>query len=443
MARAGLTTEHVVRAAAEPADTVGFDHVTLSAPACGFGVRDAGLHSHVKNRGDLRTRLALPAGEECADRVGTAVAGRAGKGEPDLADAVRLLPSTFHGFGSLEALGGFDAPAMWRRPGDRRSRPCTPPCGTGPRGPRRARNTRKARTMTEQPTKVRPGTLEVTGATLHYEVRGSGPVLVLMPGGSADAGLYDVLAEELADAWTVVSYDPRCYSRSRLDAPVADQRVEDHSEDVHLLIEEVCPDGERASVFGTSASAVVALDLLGRHPERLDRVVAHEPPVVDVLPDAEAAHALFTEVRAAFRRDGAEAAAATMSAGIGDPEPPTPEETSGSTRQDNPQDAPESSGPPPIGSEALARMQANFPVFVEHVLCPFTAYVPDEAALAAVSDRLVPAVGENSGRQLTARPVRVLAERLGRELVAFPGGHVGVVEHPAAFAVMLRKVLGG
>ncbi|MGF1344972.1 TetR-like C-terminal domain-containing protein [Streptomyces flavovirens] len=109
--------------------------MTLSAPACGFGVRDAGLHSHVKNRGDLRTRLALPAGEECADRVGAAVAGRAGKGEPDLADAVRLLPSTFHGFGSLEALGGFDAPAMWRRPGDRRSRPAHHPAAPAHEGP--------------------------------------------------------------------------------------------------------------------------------------------------------------------------------------------------------------------------------------------------------------------------------------------------------------------
>ncbi len=55
----------------------------------------------------------------------------------------------------------------------------------------------------------------------------------------------------------------------------------------------------------------------------------------------------------------------------------------------------------------------------------------------------MPAVGEESGRQLTARPVRVLAERLGREAVAFPGGHVGVVQRPAAFAAMLRGVLGG
>ncbi len=34
------------------------------------------------------------------------------------------------------------------------------------------------------------GTLEAPGATLHYEVRGRGPVLVLLPGGTADAAIF-------------------------------------------------------------------------------------------------------------------------------------------------------------------------------------------------------------------------------------------------------------
>ncbi|MFJ3279888.1 alpha/beta fold hydrolase [Streptomyces halstedii] len=296
--------------------------------------------------------------------------------------------------------------------------------------------------MSEQgSTTVRTGTLEVPGATLYYEVRGAGPVLVLMPGGSADAGLYGPLAEHLADRWTVLTYDPRCYSRSRLAAPVADQRVEEHSDDVRRLIDLVCPDGERASVFGSSASAVVALDLLSRYPERLDRVVAHEPPVVEVLPDATVGRALFAEVRAVFRRDGAEAASATMSAGIGDPGPAVGRGASG-TGWEGPQEDPAAELPPPA-PEAMRRMRANNPVFLEHMLCPFTGYVPDTTALAAGAERLVLAVGEESGRQLTARPVRSLAERLGREAVEFPGGHVGVVQRPAAFAAMLRKVLGG
>ncbi|WP_405883421.1 WHG domain-containing protein [Streptomyces sp. NBC_01136] len=177
MARAGLTADRVVAAAADLADEVGFENVTLSALARQFGVKDASLYSHVKNVRELRSRIALLAAGEMIDRIATAVAGRAGKdalvafagayreyalerpgryaathipldqldatlaaesdayrrtaeitygmlrayglSEPDLTDAVRLLRSTFHGFCTLEANGGFGAPrdvqASWER----------------------------------------------------------------------------------------------------------------------------------------------------------------------------------------------------------------------------------------------------------------------------------------------------------------------------------------
>ncbi|MET8682371.1 WHG domain-containing protein [Streptomyces sp. NPDC004647] len=174
MTRAGLTADRVVRAAADLADDVGFENVTVSALARSFGVKDASLYSHVRNVRDLRTRVALLAAGEFAERIGAAVAGRAGKdalagfadayrefalerpgrytatqiqldpatfaesaghlrnvettyamlrayglAEPDLTDAVRLLRSTFHGYISLEANGGFghprDVQASWER----------------------------------------------------------------------------------------------------------------------------------------------------------------------------------------------------------------------------------------------------------------------------------------------------------------------------------------
>ncbi|MFB7597287.1 TetR/AcrR family transcriptional regulator [Streptomyces sp. NPDC056160] len=164
MARAGLTADRIVAAAAELADEAGLDGVSLSALARRFGVRDASLYSHVRSVQDLRTRLALLAGGEMIDAIASAVAGRAGKDalaafagayrqyahrhpgryaatrlrvdaalvtdssalrrtteitfgmlraygldEPDLTDAVRLLRSTFDGFCALEAVGGFNA----------------------------------------------------------------------------------------------------------------------------------------------------------------------------------------------------------------------------------------------------------------------------------------------------------------------------------------------
>src|SRR4051794_24203327 len=174
MARAGLTADRLVAAAAELADEVGFENLTLSALARRFGVKDASLYSHVRNLQDLRTRLALFAGAEMVDRIAAAVTGRAGKealaafagayrdyalqrpgryaatqirvdqdlvaaspalrrtaevtygmlrgyglDEPDLTDAVRLLRSTFHGYCALESAGGFgaarDVRASWDR----------------------------------------------------------------------------------------------------------------------------------------------------------------------------------------------------------------------------------------------------------------------------------------------------------------------------------------
>ncbi|WP_369207286.1 TetR/AcrR family transcriptional regulator [Streptomyces sp. PU-14G] len=174
MVRAGLTVDRIVTAAAELADEVGLDNVTLSALARRFGVRDASLYSHLRNLADLRTRLCVLAADEMTERIALAVAGRAGKDalvafadayrtyalahpgryaagqlqidpalaaqsaghrrsveltsgmlraygleEPDLTDAGRLLRSAFHGYADLDTRAGFSHPrsldASWHR----------------------------------------------------------------------------------------------------------------------------------------------------------------------------------------------------------------------------------------------------------------------------------------------------------------------------------------
>ncbi|MCU1405861.1 MAG: Transcriptional regulator [Glaciihabitans sp.] len=172
--RAGLTPERLTIAAAELADEVGFDGVTVSAVARSFGVKDASLYSHIAGAHDLRSRVAVLALAQLADRVAAALAGRAGKDalvafanayrsyahehpgryaatqmqlepevllasaarrhaemsrailrgyaleEPDQTDAVRLLGATFHGYVTLERSSGYantprSADASWNR----------------------------------------------------------------------------------------------------------------------------------------------------------------------------------------------------------------------------------------------------------------------------------------------------------------------------------------
>ena len=161
MVRVGLTTARLVQAGAELADEVGFAQVTVSELARRFDVKVASLYSHVKNSHDLKTRIALLALAELADRVAAGLVGRAGKDAlaavanayrdyaqehpgryaatqftldpesaaasaggrhaqmmrailrgyqlkgPDQTHAVRLLGSVFHGYVTLEAGGSF------------------------------------------------------------------------------------------------------------------------------------------------------------------------------------------------------------------------------------------------------------------------------------------------------------------------------------------------
>ncbi|SEP94868.1 Pimeloyl-ACP methyl ester carboxylesterase [Streptomyces sp. yr375] len=277
----------------------------------------------------------------------------------------------------------------------------------------------------------RTGLLKVPGATLRYETRGSGPVLLLIPGGAGDAGLYAGLAPEVAGRYTVVSYDPRGLSRSPLDgpadAPRADEDVRVWSDDARRLLDLLSPD-EEAVVLGCSSGAVVAVDLLARHPERLRHVVAHEPPLLELLPDPAPHRALFAEVREILHTEGAGAAMTRLGEGLADgavrPEPAQPTQL------------------PPGIREMAARMHANLPVFLGRMLVPFSSTVPDLDALRAVSHKLVPAAGRDSRRQLPLYgPAARLAELLGRALVEFPGGHLAAVESPKEFAARLLTVL--
>ena len=270
--------------------------------------------------------------------------------------------------------------------------------------------------------------LRVPGATLYYERRGSGPVLLMIPGGGGDAASFDLVGADLADRFTVVAVDPRGKSRSATGERGRDQRVEVHADDMHRLLAEVSPT-EPAFVFGSSSGAIIALDLLARHPERLRLVVAHEPPVLGLLPDADRWRAAFAGGVEAFGRDGLEAAMAALGA------------AAGQEGTDEPDD--ERAGAAPVDPERFQRMRENMPQFLERELRQFSGHMPDVDALAAHSGRLVPACGRASRGLLLARPAAVLAERFATPLVEFPGGHVGLSTHPVRFAEVLRRTLAG
>src|SRR5215218_1420928 len=150
--------------------------------------------------------------------------------------------------------------------------------------------------------KIRTDTLKVPGATLYYEVCGTDPVLLLIPGGPADTGGFAPIRDVLSDRYTVLTYDPRGLSRSPLDGAPEDTPVQTFADDAHQLLAALGT--EAAFVLGDSSGGLVGLELVNQHPEQVGVLLAHEPPLTRLLDDADE-HARFgREVYDTYRSEG-------------------------------------------------------------------------------------------------------------------------------------------
>ncbi len=279
--------------------------------------------------------------------------------------------------------------------------------------------------MTDSDSQTR-GTLDVPGAQLCYDVRGTGPILLLIPGGPADASTFAPIVPFLIEDFRVVTYDPRGLSRSSIDDSSRDVLVQIQAEDAHRLLQAVTD--EPAYVFGNSGGAITGLTLVERYPEQVQALIAHEPPVIELLPNRDEVSATTEEIYQTYLAQGIWPAMMkflTM-AGI---TPGRPAERTDAEQEDA------------RGSDAMAEMERNFRLFLGSMLREIVSYQPDIARLNAVSSRVLIGRGMTSPGQLAYRTASALAEQLGTATVSFPGGHGGYGEEPEAFAQVLRRVL--
>jgi pimeloyl-ACP methyl ester carboxylesterase len=266
-------------------------------------------------------------------------------------------------------------------------------------------------------------TLDVGAARQYYEVRGSGPALLLV-GSPMAAAQFAPLADALAIDHTVITLDPRGISASRLDDPDEDISVEQRAGDVVAILDTLGL--ESADMFGSSGGAVTGLALVPRHPGRIRTLVAHEPPVQELLPDAADRRADVDDIVATFHREGASAAFPKFMALIG-LQPPA---GASNARQ-----------APIPAKQPTAQDIADGARFLGHDMTATTRFVPDSAALLASTTRVVIGIGASADVQLAQRTALALAERLGVAPVEFPCGHGGFIAHPREFADVLRNVL--
>lgn len=285
--------------------------------------------------------------------------------------------------------------------------------------------------------------LATSGADLYYEVRGSGPLLLVI-GQPMTSGPFGPVAELLAEHHTVVTYDPHGLGRSTVDDPSIPISPEVQAEDLAHLVDAV--GGGPADVFGTSGGAVAGLALAARYPHLVRTLIAHEPPVVELLPDARYVRAAVDDIVDAYSALGGGAAWAKFvslvmhegmvtEAGVS-PAAWSPPEGHDTADTDAVQPPPDQTDP-----QQTEKQQADDALFFLRMLPPFTLFQPDVEALRAGGPRTVVAVGEASREEVARRSAEALAERLGTAAVTLPGDHVGFMADPPAFAQRLVEVL--
>lgn len=266
---------------------------------------------------------------------------------------------------------------------------------------------------------VKTQTLEVDGASLHYEVRGQGPLLAMI-GAPMDANAFTPIAELLATDYTVLTADPRGVQRSTVQDANQDSTPEIRAEDLSQLITAV--DAGPAIVFGSSGGAVTSLALAQAHAEQLSTVIAHEPPLAELLENHEQILRETDATIAAYQSEGLLAGWKLFFAHASIEMPPGALEYM-------------------FGGERTTQQISDDNHFFLHEMKLSTHWQPDIARLSSVPINLIIGVGDDSAGQFCDRTCTALAKALNTEATHFPGGHTGFVEDPANFAVRLRSVL--
>ncbi|MDT7726838.1 MAG: hypothetical protein QOI21_3414 [Actinomycetota bacterium] len=264
--------------------------------------------------------------------------------------------------------------------------------------------------MISESPRVSDSHCSVDDGELYVRSTGDGPPLLLISGGIGAADDYRALAKLFSDEYTVVTYDRRGHFRStdRTDGPISVTR---HADDANAVLEHL--DAGQATVFGTSAGALIGLELVVRHPDAVLDLVAHEPPAVRLLPDGDRwLDAAAEQVELAENGDlmGAFTRFTAAIAGAGLP-----------------------------GLRTVRLSNKNEWAFLfEREIMAFFDYLPDLAVLRKSQVDITPIAGAGSRGRYHYQPAKVLALELGLPFSEVPGTHLAPQRNAAQLAEALR-----
>ncbi len=261
--------------------------------------------------------------------------------------------------------------------------------------------------------------ISADGAELHIEVRGEGPALLLV-GCPMDASAFAPFADELAADHMVITTDSRGINRSTVLDRDLDVTPEILASDYRQILTHLGV--EKVSLFGSSGGAVAALAFTQAFPELVDTVIAHEPPLEELLDESKQLRANTQDMVETYLAGDVAGAWIKFFDGANISMPPTEVVAWIDSRTDEQE----------LADEAF---------FFAHTMRPTTWWLPDVAALRAVASLIVIGVGAESTGQICDRTATAMATLLGIVPTVFPGDHTGFVEHPEIFAATFRNTL--
>ena len=248
--------------------------------------------------------------------------------------------------------------------------------------------------------------------------------------------MYRDLVAELAQNYSVITFDRRGNSRSRLK-PHADIDLDDQATDVVAILDHA--DLEDAFVFGSSAGALTTLSLLTSYADRVAAAVVHEPPAIRVLPDVDQRVAYFDDLMGIAAREGSLPAMLKFAAGTMDKPTKLFDSKLGRTVGTAGVKVAMRLSP----KNEMNRLFRNADLLMRAEMPSFVQYQPDLEALRNTSVRWAFGVGVESEGRYYSRPARQLSAEVGVPCLEFPGGHLGYQRHAKLFVERLQEFIDG
>jgi pimeloyl-ACP methyl ester carboxylesterase len=273
--------------------------------------------------------------------------------------------------------------------------------------------------------RVTDGRVTTEGDEIYYQCRGQGPPLLMISGGLGDAGIYSFVADILADEFRVITYDRRGHSRSSRHDP-QNFEVGQQGRDAVAVLRAA---GEKSAiVFGSSGGALFALEMAKSQPQDVKAVIAHEPPAVRVLPDADKWLKFFAQLYLTTLND-MQKASRDFAAAIAVPAiTPDPE----ILRSDEPQKIQE-----------RQRKNSSPEFSMRYEILPCSSYQPDVSAIKKNGVKVFLGIGKltRDAGTFYGRTAPILAKRPDCEMMTFPGHHWSYGIKPREWAATLRGLL--